>query len=97
MNTRLSRRDGSGIYAIHNPDGSWVEIPAWDSDSSAPSVRAPEVPRQTATAHAKASSPENVRQFLREIGSRGGQARASRHSREELAAWGRVRHQKQPS
>lgn len=33
----------------------------------------------------------SVSQFLREIASRGGKARAARHSREELAAWGRVR------
>ena len=39
-------------------------------------------------------SPADVRQFLCEIGKLGGQARAQRHSREELAAWGRVRHRK---
>lgn len=32
--------------------------------------------------------------FLRQIGRLGGKARARRHSREELAAWGRVRHKK---
>jgi hypothetical protein len=37
------------------------------------------------------SAPEHVRQFLRKIGQRGGQARAARHSRDEIAAWGRVR------
>jgi general stress protein YciG len=35
-----------------------------------------------------------LREFLREIGRKGGQSRARRHSREELAAWGRVRHTK---
>src|ERR1700693_2521316 len=30
----------------------------------------------------------HVREFLREIGKRGGQERARRHTREELASWG---------
>lgn len=37
-------------------------------------------------------APVHIREFLREIGKRGGQERARRHIREELADWGRVRH-----
>ena len=32
MSLRLFQRDGSVVYAIHNPDGSWVEWPAPDGD-----------------------------------------------------------------
>jgi hypothetical protein len=35
--------------------------------------------------------------WLRRIGREGGKARARRHSREELAKWGSVRHQKAAS
>lgn len=72
------------------PDGSWVEMPAQDDDSNALNARAPRVPDHPPDA--RSSAPENVRQFLRDIGRRGGQSRASRHTRAELAAWGRVRH-----
>jgi hypothetical protein len=36
----------------------------------------------------------HIREFLREIGKRGGHERARRHAREELAGWGRVRHRR---
>jgi hypothetical protein len=39
-------------------------------------------------------SSAHVRDFLRQIGRLGGLARARRHRRDELAAWGRVRHKK---
>src|ERR1700682_2484618 len=37
-------------------------------------------------------APAHVREFLREIGKRGGRERARRHTREELSTWGRTRH-----
>jgi hypothetical protein len=73
----LRRPDGSRVHAMRLPDGSWFEMPTPDDAPSAPP---------------SATSAGSVRQFLREIASRGGKARAARHSREELAAWGRVRH-----
>lgn len=94
MSPLLRKRDGSVAYAIHNPDGSWFEMPAQDAQTQASGNRLPASPRQVVTADAKNSAPDPVRQFLRDIGKRGGQARASRHSREQIAAWGRVRHKK---
>jgi general stress protein YciG len=75
--TWLRKRDGSVVYAIRNPDGSWFEAPLDLIPGSQP-IRASSL----------------LREFLREIGRKGGQSRARRHSREELAAWGRVRHKK---
>lgn len=93
---RLLKRDGSVAYGFHNPDGSWVEMPAPNGD--APNVRPPEEPGQVVAPPIPASTaPEQVRRYMREMGSKGGQARASRHSREQIAAWGRARHKKQPS
>ena len=86
MSQLLRKRDGSVAYAIHNPDGSWFEMPAQDAQPQASGNRLPASPNT--------SAPDHVRQFLREIGRRGGQARASRHSREQIASWGRVRHKK---
>jgi hypothetical protein len=77
----LRKGDGSIVYALRNPDGSWVEFPAFD-----------EPPAAQPSASAQIGSAMSIRQFLREIGRRGGQARAARHSRAELAAWGRVRY-----
>lgn len=85
---RLLRRDGTISYGFHSPDGSWVEVPPPDGQphSSGSPVPMPRPPI------AQSSTPGDVRQFLREIGRRGGQARAARHSRAEIAEWGRVRH-----
>jgi hypothetical protein len=71
----MTKRDGSVVYAIRNPDGSWLEAP--------PDFTLDRLP----------VSP-HVREFLRAIGRKGGKARARRHSPEELAAWGRMRHKK---
>jgi hypothetical protein len=79
MSPWLTKRNGTLSYGFHNPDGSWFEVPVPDKAPSAPTS-------------ATSSPSGNVRQFLREIASRGGKARAARHGREELAAWGRVRH-----
>jgi hypothetical protein len=84
----LRKRDGSRVYAMHLPDGSWLELPAPDDRPLVASAPVPEVGPPLP----QPSTPENVRRFLREIGRRGGQARAARHSRDELAAFGRVRH-----
>ena len=75
--TWLRKRDGSVVYAIRNPDGSWFEAPPDFAPEDQP-IRASSL----------------LREFLREIGRKGGQSRARRHSREELAAWGRVRRKK---
>jgi hypothetical protein len=75
---------------IRNPDGSWFEVP--DDPPVAPSAPLHE-------GRSPSSSPteaDSVRQFLREIASRGGKSRAARHCRAELAAWGRVRHKTKP-
>jgi hypothetical protein len=86
MGQSVRKRDSSAVHAVHNPDGSWFEIP----DDPPVAASAP-VPSGT-------SSPAgSVRQFLREIASRGGKSRAARHSRAELAAWGRVRHKSNPT
>jgi hypothetical protein len=66
------------------PDGSRWAIPDWTP--VAPPCRVAASPMQWHT------SPDVVRQFLREIGRRGGKARAAQHSRDEIAAWRRVRH-----
>jgi hypothetical protein len=52
MLRRLLKRDGSVAFGFLNPDGSWVEMPAPDGDSQAPSVRMPEEPRQLTTQRA---------------------------------------------
>jgi hypothetical protein len=88
----LRKRDGSRVYAMHLPDGSWFEMPPPDDAPSAASVPVPEI----ASPRAQPFTPGGVRQFLREIGKRGGQARARRHSRDELAAWGAIRHRSKP-
>ena len=78
---RVLKRDGSISYGFRNPDGSWFEIPVQDDQAiTAPVSSADQV-----------STAGNVREFLREIGRKGGLARAARHSGEEIAAWGRVR------
>jgi hypothetical protein len=91
MGYRLKRRDGSVVHAMRNPDGSWVEMPAPSDQPSATSASAPESGATAAT-----YAPGSIREFLREIGRRGGKARAARHSRDEIAAWGRVRHKNAP-
>jgi hypothetical protein len=70
------------------PDGSRWVIP--DDEH----VTVPTAPNgRLAAPHIQGPTATNmVRQFLREIGRRGGEARAARHSRDEIAAWGRVRH-----
>jgi hypothetical protein len=83
MTYQLRKRDGSIVDTLRNPDGSWVEFPAFD-----------EQPASQQAASAQIATAATIRQFLREIGRRGGQARAARHSRAEIAAWGRVRHSK---
>ncbi len=87
MSPWLRKRDGSNVYAVHLPDGGWVEMPAPEEPLGA-STPVPEVTSPTT----QPRSDGSVRQFLREIGKRGGQARARRHSRAELAEWGAVRH-----
>jgi hypothetical protein len=91
MSPWLRRRDGSVVYAERNPDGSWFEMPA---PCDPPSFTSPPVPVTPPTE--KPSMPASVRQFLREIGKGGGHARAARHSRDEISAWGRVRHKNKP-
>jgi hypothetical protein len=34
--------------------------------------------------------PENIREFLRIMGRQGGRARAERHGKEQLVAWGKL-------
>ena len=85
MSPLLRKPDGSVVEVFRNPDGSWFEVPQFRPH--VPSVSQP----KPASSAARPLSLENVRQFLREIGRRGGQARAARHTREELSAWGRVR------
>jgi hypothetical protein len=86
MSPLLRKRDSTVVQAMHNPDGSWFEMLAPDD---APPAPVPVIAPPSATGG-------DVRQFLREIASRGGKARAARHSREELAAWGRVRRKPKP-
>ena len=81
MAYRKRKLDGSVVYAMRNPDGSWVEFPAPEEQAAT----------QQATS-AQMGTATSIRQFLRQIGRRGGQARAARHSHAELASWGRVRH-----
>ena len=82
---RVLKRDGSISYGFRNPDGSLFELPPDDQPSSwSASV-------ELAPSSASASASGNVREFLREIGRKGGLARAAKHSREKIAAWGRVR------
>jgi hypothetical protein len=90
MSPLLRKRNGSVVYAERNPDGSWFEMPAPD-DQPVP-FSAPI--RRNGSFTAQSSAPESVRQYMREIGKRGGKARAARHSRAEIAAWGRVRRKK---
>jgi hypothetical protein len=67
------------------PDGSRLYIP-----DSEPTIPSPSGSGQRVDVPTSAL-PEQVRRFLRENGRKGGQARAARHSRDEIAAWGRVR------
>jgi hypothetical protein len=69
-------------YVLHDADCNTNTTPATASPVAERPPTSPAVP----------SAAQNVRQFLREIGRRGGQARAARHSRDELATFGRVRH-----
>jgi hypothetical protein len=88
MTYRLRKPDGSVVDAFRNPDGSWVEIPELPN----PARPAGESMQQIAAPTAEMSPREHVREFLRGIARKGGKARAARHSRDEIAAWGRVRH-----
>jgi hypothetical protein len=90
MSPLWRKRDGSVAYVIRNPDGSWFEMPTPDDSPLTPS--APVITPSSATPSPRGS----VSQFLREIASRGGKARAARHNRAELAAWGRVRRKIKP-
>ena len=78
---RMLKRDCSVSYGFYNPDGSWVELPNPDDQPSSASLD-------------QVAAPCNVRQFLRQIARKGGLARAAKHNREEIAAWGRVRHKR---
>src|SRR5947208_12902349 len=82
MSPLLRKPDGSVVEVFRNPDGSWFEVPQFRPH--VPSVSQP----KPASSAARPLSLENVRQFLREIGRRGGQARAARHTRQEIADWG---------
>jgi len=84
---RMLKRDGSISYGFFNPDGSWVELPPDDRSNSG---RAPV--EQAPTPTTSVSAPTSVRQFLRQIARKGGLARAAKHNREEISAWGRVRY-----
>jgi hypothetical protein len=64
-----------------------VEFPTPGEPQPARSAPAPEISPLQVTP----STLRDVHQFLREMGRRGGQARAARHSRDEIATWGRVR------
>ena len=86
---RLIKRDGWVAYGFHNPDGSWVEIPEQGDQRITAPLSSP--------AQAQLSTAGTVREFLRQIGRRGGQARAARHSREEIAHWGRTRKKRNPA
>lgn len=83
------------------PDGTRWDIP--DSDTQRPTLRTAgtwrtmTMPsgerlfvRESATP-ASLAAPPGFREFLRQIASRGGHSRAARHSRRQLAAWGRER------
>src|SRR5262249_31113122 len=91
----LRKRDGTISYGFRNPDGSWFEMPApEDEQPSANKAGGALAVNGVAPARpssAPADGVTSVQQFLREIGRRGGQARAARYSREEIAQWGRVR------
>jgi general stress protein YciG len=88
------------------PDGSQWDIPALDSGPQPTALRTAGTWRvmtmpsgehlyvQESDAPASLAAPPNFRDFLRQIGSRGGQSRAIRHNRRELAAWGRTRRRK---
>jgi len=93
MLRRLIRRDGTVSHGFHNPDGTWFEVPYTSHRPSASSRSAPEVSPPIA----QSSAPGEVRQFLREIGRRGGKSRAARHTRAEIAEWGRVRRKRPKS
>ena len=85
---RVLKRDGSISYGFRNPDGSLFELPQ-DEDDEPRSRSAPV--EQVAPLTGSATASGNVREFLRQIGRKGGLARAARHSGEEIAAWGRLR------
>jgi hypothetical protein len=91
MTYRLRKPDGSVVEAFRNPDGSWVEIPTLPN-LSRPAVES--VQKIASPPNAELSPREHVREFLRGIARRGGKSRAARHSHDEIAAWGRVRHQR---
>jgi hypothetical protein len=90
MTYRLRKPDGSVVEAFRNPDGSWVEIPTLPN----PSRRVEEATPVPAAPTAPLTAREHVREFLRGIARRGGKTRAARHNRDEIAAWGRVRHKR---
>jgi hypothetical protein len=90
---RLRKPDGSIVEAFHNPDGSWVEIPKLPNPSRPAGESMQRIEPQTA----ELSPREHVREFLRGIARKGGKSRATQHSRDEIAAWGRVRHKKADS
>ncbi len=85
MSPLLRKPDDSVVEVFRNPDGSWFEVPEVRPHAAIASGSKIVSPAGHSVA------PESIRQFLREIGRRGGQARAARHNREELSAWGRVR------
>jgi len=93
MSYRIRKRGGTISYGFYNPDGSWFEVPAPDTQPLAAPVaqaaRPIPIPQEKGLVD---RPPDSIQQFLRDIGKRGGQARAARHSHAEIAAWGRVRH-----
>ena len=87
-----------------NPDGTRWNVP--DTDTQRPTLRTAGTWRtmtmpsgerlyiQESDAPSSLKAPPDYREFLRQIASRGGQSRAARHSRKQLATWGRQRGRK---
>lgn len=95
-------RQGDGNWYLV-PRGFWPDPPPGCERDGRPSVAAndsapgnatsPPLRRSTVEVMSPYASTQ-VCDFLRQIGRMGGKARARRHSRTELAAWGRVRQKK---
>jgi hypothetical protein len=86
-----------------NPDGSQQDIPDSDPTPQRRLVKAgvwrvmrmPSGERiYVQESPGAPAAPLGQRAFMRKIASRGGRARATRHGRHELAAWGRMRRNK---
>ncbi len=86
MSPWLRKRDGSVVWAVRMPDGSWCEYPPDFKPNIQPY---PTMVRCDFSSRLNRASgvPDALRQFLREIGRRGRLERSRNHARRTVRGW----------